>query len=303
MNNYISFSEEMCRDYFNVQPSMVKGKANKGTAYYKRVLYTKLYSCFEFKIPTQWKLNFFRLLLFHYGSGAVIYTNEYGWVFQPYGIAEIDLYYNPRLITVYNQFFDDVKYGLIGVNAGLVHCFDDYFGFDDIVTRYAVMLAECDSSINVNLMNTKVAYAFLCRDKKEGDTIGELFDQVSSGKPYVIFNNRSALKDTPPETFLPEVKKNFIASDVATLKRSIINMFLTEIGIANANTEKKERLISDEVNANNNETEAIISVVYNNIKKDFEIINKISGLDLDVKLHYESEVNNEQNNAERLVSV
>ena len=47
------------------------------------------------------------------------------------------------------------------------------------------------------------------------------------------------------------VKQNFVADDILVTQRKIINMFLTEIGITTANTEKKERLVTDEANAAN----------------------------------------------------
>ena len=89
MSEPVFFGEQSMIDYFNMQPSEVKGKANNSTEYYKRMLYTKLYSTLEFSLPGDWDLNFFRFWLFHYGSIAVIYTKEYGWVAQPYSIEEL----------------------------------------------------------------------------------------------------------------------------------------------------------------------------------------------------------------------
>ena len=67
-------------------------------------------------------------------------------------------------------------------------------------------------------------------------------------------------------------------------RRTIVNNFLTEIGIKNANTMKKERLISDEVNENNEEISANINIWYDNIKEGFDTFNKIYGTKLSVEL-------------------
>ena len=160
MNEPIMYGQEMILDHFNIQPSMVKGRANAGTEFYKRLLYTKIYSTLDLTLPESWKKNYFRFWLFHMGSIAVIYTNEFGWVAQPYGILELDLYYNPKTIQVYNQFIKTPKIGAVGVNSGIIKCMDDYFGLDDIVTRYATDLAQCDRSIEVNLMNSNVTAFF-----------------------------------------------------------------------------------------------------------------------------------------------
>lgn len=294
MNEPIMYGQEMILDHFNIQPSNVKGRANAGVEFYKRLLYTKIYSTLDFTLPESWKKNYFRFWLFHIGNIGVIYTKEFGWVCQPYSILELDLYYNPKIIQVYNQFITTPKIGAIGVNAGIIKCMDDYFGLDDIVTRYATDLAQCDRSIEVNLMNSNVTAFFKAKSKKDADAIKEAYAQATTGKPFVVVN-KEVMDDETIETLLPKVKDNFIVPDLLQARRGILNAFLTEIGIRNANYDKRERLNSQEVNENNDETSAIISVMYDNIKKSMEVVNEISGLGLDVKLHYNYDASGEVN--------
>lgn len=288
MNNPVMFSQEMILDHFNLQPSDVKGRANAGVEFYKRLLYTKLYSTLDFTLPETWKKNYFRFWLFHFGSVGVIYTKEYGWVCQPYSIVKLDLYYNPKVIQIYNQYIKTPKIGAVGINAGIIKCMDDYFGLDDIVTRYATDLAQCDRSIEVNLMNSNVTAFFKAKDKKSADAIREAYGQATTGKPFVIVN-KEVMDEDGIDTLLPNMKNNFLVNDLLQARRGILNAFLTEIGIRNANYDKKERLNSQEVNENNDETSAVISVIFDNIKKSMEEVNEISGLGLDVKLHYDYE--------------
>ena len=286
MNEPIMYGQEMLLDHFNIQPSVVKGRANAGTEFYKRLLYTKIYSTLEFKLPEGWKKNYFRFWLFHFGSLAVIYTREFGWVCQPYSIIELDLYYNPKTIQVYNQFIKTPKIGAVGLNAGIIKCMDDYFGLDDVVTRYATDLAQCDRSIEVNLMNSNVTAFFKTKSKKDADAIKEAYGQATSGKPFVVIN-KEVMDDEAIDTMLPNMKNNFLVNDLLQARRGILNAFLTEIGIRNDNYDKRERLNSQEVDENNDETSANISVIYDNIKKSMEEINSFSGLDLDVQLRYD----------------
>ena len=286
MNNPIMFSQDMIMNHFNIQPSDVKGRANAGVEFYKRLLYTKIYSTLEFTLPETWKKNYFRFWLFHFGSIGVIYTNEFGWVAQPYSVIKLDLYYNPKIIQVYNSFINTPKIGAVGVNAGIIKCMDDYFGLDDIVTRYATDLAQCDRSIEVNLMNSNVTAFFKAKSKKEADAIKEAYAQATTGKPFVVIN-KEVMEDEVIDTMLPNMKNNFLVNDLLQARRGILNAFLTEIGIRNANYDKRERLNSQEVNENNDETSAIITVIYDNIKRSMEDVNAVSGLGLDVKLHYD----------------
>ena len=286
MNNPIMFSQDMIMNHFNIQPSDVKGRANAGTEFYKRLLYTKIYSTLEFTLPETWKKNYFRFWLFHFGSIGVIYTNEFGWVAQPYSVIKLDLYYNPKIIQVYNSFITTPKIGAVGVNASIIKCMDDYFGLDDIVTRYATDLAQCDRSIEVNLMNSNVTAFFKAKSKKDADAIKEAYALATTGKPFVVIN-KEVMEDEVIDTMLPNMKNNFLVNDLLQARRGILNAFLTEIGIRNANYDKRERLNSQEVNENNDETSAIITVIYDNIKRSMEEVNAVSGLGLDVKLHYD----------------
>lgn len=286
MNMPITWQQQEIMNYFNLQPSEVKGSCNNATEFHKRYLYTKVYSTLDFTIPENWDMNYFRFWLFRFGSIGVIYTKEFGWVAQPYSVDELQLYYNPRKITVYNQFIKTPKTGIIGINAGIIRIMDDYFGLDDIVTKYAEMLAQIDRSINVNLMNCNVAYLFEAESKKQADEIKEAYSQATTGKPIVIVNS-DVLKGKQITTLLSNISGNYIVDKLISARRSIINAFLTEIGIRNANYEKKERLNSMEVAENNDETKAIITVIYENVKKCMETINAFSGLALDVKLRYD----------------
>lgn len=285
-NAPIMFDQDMILNHFNIQPSQVKGRANAGVEYYKRLLYAKLYSTLDFTLPETWKKNYFRFWLFHCGSIGVVYTSEFGWVCQPYSILKLDLYFNPKVIEVYNQFIKTPKIGAIGVNAGIIKCMDDYFGLDDIVTRYATDLAQCDRSIEVNLMNSNVTAFFKAKNKKDADAVKEAYAKATTGEPFVVIN-KEVMDDEGIDTLLPNIKNNFIVNDLLQARRGILNAFLTEIGIRNANYDKKERLNSQEVNENNDETSAVITVIYDNIKKSMEEVNEVSGLNLDVSLHYD----------------
>lgn len=286
MANPIGYGMQNYLNYFNMQPADVKGSANISVDYYKRELYNMIYSVFEFDLPKSWALNFFRFFLFHCGSIGVIYTKEYGWVAQPYSFTELDLYYNPKMIMVNNQFFNDTKYGLIGVNAEIIKIFDDYFGLEALVTRYAEMLAQCDKSININLMNANVALVAEVENKKQADSVKEAYGRATAGEPLVTIN-KEVLNGNSLNTMIANVKNTFIANDIQILKRSIVNEFLTKVGIRNSNYEKKERLTSAEVEENNDETRALVSIIFDNIKEGMNKVNAITGLNLNVKLRYE----------------
>ena len=59
-------------------------------------------------------------------------------------------------------------------------------------------------------------------------------------------------------------------------------MYDTEIGIPNANPDKKERLVTDEINANNVETATRCELWLDSIRKGIKQANDMYGLSLAV---------------------
>lgn len=292
----ISFQEQEAMQYFNLKPSSVQGTANIDTVTNKRYLYAKLFSVYDFKLPEEWALNYFRFLLFRFGAVGVIYTKKFGWMYAPFGVEKIDLYKQPSVITVSHELLPEIKTGVIGVNAGIIRIMDDYMGLDDLVTKYAQKLAQVEKSINVNLMNTNVAMVYAAKNKKDADAFKEAYSKATQGEPLVSLN-KDIFADGLRDSLIPDVSQNFIADKLLQARRTICNEFLTEIGIRNANYDKKERLNSMEVSENNDETRAIASVILENLTKCFDDINTISSLDLGVSLNYNYKIIGEGGNA------
>lgn len=279
------FGQDMIRDYFSQQPSQVIDRGTTSEEMHRRYLYNKIFSVYDITLPEGWHYNWFRFFLFYAGSIGVIYTKKFGWIASPYSVAKIDREYNPAVIQVCNHSLPRPVSGIIGVNAGLVSLMDDYKGLDDLVRNYAAILANIDRSINVNLMNSNVTMMARAKNNKEAGEIKEAYEQATSGKPYVVIGN-DVLNGQELEYLLPNVKGNFVVLELITARRNILNMFLTDVGIRNFNQQKGAQQSETEITENNGETSALCWVIYNNIKRDFERINKISGLNLQIKQHY-----------------
>lgn len=283
MNMPITYEQNSMSQYWVQQPGTVEGQNTSATLYEKRYLYQLIFSRFKFGLPKDWNLNFFRFWLFSWGSIAVMYTREYGWICAPYSVSQINMYWNPKEIVITNSYLTNPKYGVIGVNSGIIKLFDDYGGLDDLVRHYAVKLAQIDRCIDVNLMNANVTRYFEARNKKQAQEIKDLYAQSTQGEPLVVANE-SVTRGKQIDTLYKDIKSDYIVNDLLQSKRTIINEFLTKIGIANANYDKRERLNTDEVNQNDEETKAMINVIYDNIKEGIAEINAISGLGITVEL-------------------
>ena len=69
---------------------------------------------------------------------------------------------------------------------------------------------------------------------------------------------------------------------------------MTYLGINNSNQEKRERLVEDEVSANNDQVNAFRNIALNARKQACEEINKMFGLNVDVEWNLDSSYDKEE---------
>ena len=258
--------------------------------YFKRYLYMRTFSTVKITIPKTWNLDYFRYVLFGLGYIAIVNTDRYGPICQACGLYGQGLYYEPTHATIANPLLRGVLRPRIHTQCTVIKLTPDYFGIDDLITYYADKLALCGESVDVNIVNTKLAYIFFAGGKAAAASFKMLYDDIASGKPAVVAD-KSLLNDDGSfkiDMFNQQLRNTYIASDMLADMRKIEEEFLTHIGIPNANTDKKERLITDEVNSNNVETQALLDLWMESLTDGAEEANRMFGLDIGFSKRYEA---------------
>ena len=253
--------DDLLRNFFARKPKDVDGVANTSALYYRQWLLKKIFARFEFEIPKEWELDYFLDVLFREGHISITDT-AMGIVALRSGLTGIGIYNQPTTAIFANPVLGNFE-RTIDVDCSVIKLQYDYQGVGWMIDRYSTLLAMCDSSIAVNLMNTKAAYVFGATSKSQSESYKKMYDEITQGKPAVFINGDSINKEN---MFTMPAKENFISDDIQLLKRKIINEFLTDIGINNTNLDKRERLTDDEVNANNEEVRFNIMHWYDNIQ-------------------------------------
>ena len=116
----------------------------------------------------------------------------------------------------------------------------------------------------------------------------KMFDTIMSGEP-AAFIDKNLFDEEGREQwtmFNQQLRQVYIAGDILEDMRKWEMRFDTEIGIPNANTDKKERLITDEVNANNAETYSKVDLWLTTMQECCEKVNAMFNTELDVRLRY-----------------
>lgn len=277
-------------------PSSVHCRNTALVEYYTKYLLEKAISVFKFDgIPDKWAMNYFQYVLFGYGYVAIINTDKYGVIPQLSGLTGYNVFYQPTMVTIANPLLDGHKTLEIGTQCEIIKLQPNYSGVMDIVTTYADLMALCLETAGINLLNSKMSYIFFSQNKAAAETYKKMYDKVASGEPMAVID-KSLLDDegNPAWTmFTQNVGQNYITDKILNDLQTIEDQFNTEIGIPNANTQKKERLIVDEVNANNIDTNAKIALWLETMQRDIDKVNQMFGLNLTVSYRFDNEFDNE----------
>ena len=286
MNNY--GYEFINRYNAGLSPSTVHCKNTGLVNYYTRYLIQKVISVFEFSgIPEEWALNYFQYVLICRGYIGIIDTARYGIIPQECGLSGFDVFYQPNRITVANPLLD-FKELKIGTQCEVIKMQPDYGGILDLVGTYADLMALCLESSGVNLLNSKLSYVFAAGNKTQAESFKKMFDKIATGEAAVFVDKNLFNEDGSRnwDVFFQNLKQNYVTSDILNDMKTLEDQFNTAVGIPNANTQKRERLITDEVNANNVDTEAKISLWIETMRRDMKRVNDMFGLSLDVRYRF-----------------
>lgn len=277
---------DLVSNYLRPKPKDVSGLNNSSYFYYRRQLFLKIYSLFDFKnYPDYWDIDYFKNVLFSDGFIGVVDYNGGPWALKC-GFSGINPYNNPTEIMIANPVLGNFN-RTIGKDGELIY-FNRvdgmYIGLEPLVKRYALLLSQCDGSINATLMNSRVRHVFEGTNDAEVQTYKKMYDEVSQGKPAVFLKKgKTDLKESN-FNFL-NVKNTYIGNDIMLTKRSIMNEFLTEIGINNRNTDKRERLTTDEVAVNDSETAANVILWLDTMRRQLDKVNKLFNTNITVELN------------------
>ncbi|MBR3359990.1 MAG: hypothetical protein IKG39_01485 [Lachnospiraceae bacterium] len=273
-----------------MSPSTVHCKNTNLVNYYTKYLFEKVISIYKWEgIPDSWAVNYFLYTLFGKGFLAVFDTEEYGVIPNECALAGYNVFYQPTTALVANPALRENRRMLIGEECELIKMQPNYSGVMDIVSNYADLMALAMETAGINLLNSKLSYVFFSDNQANAASFKKLYDQIASGEPMAVIDNDliGIEGEKHWELFTQNVGQNYITDRVLTDMRTLENMFNTEIGIPNANTMKRERLISDEVNSNNIDTQSKVILWLETMQNDIKKVNEMFGLNISVKYRYE----------------
>ena len=199
--------------------------------------------------------RFIERTLIENGYCFVYEDSDFGLVCMPCSLVGLNIYNEPTNVQITSPLISKT----LEVDDGVL-IYNNYTktGLIPIIMNYVDRLTEIETTINTNIYLQKTPYIIVA-DKKTEKTIREVAKQVTNNEPVIVVKSSIVenLQNLPLNT-------NFVADKLLELKQKIENEFLTFIGLNNnSQTDKKERLLVDEVNVNNDYINRNVDILYN----------------------------------------
>ena len=267
------------------QPGTIHCSDNSLTLYFARYLTQKALSVFEWTLPKTWAHNYFLYTLFLKGYIAVINTDKFGVIPQNCGLYGYNVMYQPTHAVIANPLLRGNLRPQIDKQCTVLRLCPDYGGIFDLVMYYADLMACASQTTTVNLINTKFSYVFFADGKAQAESFKKLFDNFSSGQPATVIDKQLLDEQGNPrwQLFTQNIQQAYIADKNLEVLKRLDEMFNREVGIPETNEDKKERLLTDEVNTNIIESLSKADMWLKELQDGCEKTKEMFGIDISVK--------------------
>lgn len=273
-------------NYYNAirSPSTIHTKNTRLRRYFRKYLLQKAMSVFKWTLPDEWDKDYFLYTLYGLGYIAVLDTDQYGVICQGGSLGGYNLYYRPSYIIITNPLIRGSITANIDKDCALIKLQPDYSSIMDMIGYYADLLALASECMGINMVNVKSGTVFGADNKATAETFKKMYDNLSEGDPAVVVG-KNLMDDKGQPAWFPftqHIKESYVVSDIISDMRKIEEQFCTDMGIPNANTDKRERLIDSEVNSNNVETATRSELWLEELRKGLTKANEMFNLTLEV---------------------
>jgi hypothetical protein len=212
-------------------------------------------SMFEWRnLPETMNARYLEMCLFYNGQAALLYDDMYGYVnTMAADGGYINIYGLPTEIQCYSYRFNQRR-SLYMTDTGAEkgsECILVINNYERVPTcstinLFAYRLAEAQRTADVNI-NAQRTPILITTDQKQYFTLKKMYEEYDGNTP-AIFADKNLI--TPDALKALKTDAPLIVNDIMEYKLKIWDEFLTFMGLNNL-SEKRERLITSEVDSNN----------------------------------------------------
>ena len=221
-------------------------------------------SMFEWvNLPKSMNARWLERCLYYNGQASLLKTKDYGFINTNCSSSgKINIYGLPTRLNCYSFEFQSIRKLYTGLNPldtekqreaketnECILVLNNWEGIPTCRTMelfaYRLYEAEMTAMTNIKAQKTPVLVVV---DEKQRLMMENLYSQFDGNQPFIFGDSGQFNTD-----ILKAIKTDapFIADKVIEYKKEIWNEALTYLGVNNIMLEKKERLVTDEANSNN----------------------------------------------------
>lgn len=163
-------------------------------------------------------------------------------------------------------------------NCVIIRNNDDMLPTAPTIQLYSYKLTNIERTIDTNVIAQKTPIIVKCSDKQRL-SFKNAINQRNDNEP-VIYADKSM--NTEDMTVL-DIKAPIVFDKLQIQKHAVWNECMTFLGVNNANMDKRERLVDDEVQANNEQVQASEDIFLKARENACKLINDMFGLKISVK--------------------
>ena len=221
-------------------------------------------SMFEWiNLPKSMNARFLEMCLYYTGKAALLKDKRYGFInTKCCGTGYVNIYGLPTKLHCFSYDYESYRTLYTGLNPLFTEKqLEQRENYECILVQnnwealptvssmeiYAKRLYEAQRTCDVNIIAQKTP-VLLIADESQRLFLENLYQQYNGNQPF-IFGDKAQLGENTIKSI--NTQAPYVADKITEYKKEIWNEALTFLGVNNIMLEKKERLVTDEANSNN----------------------------------------------------
>ena len=171
-------------------------------------------------------------------------------IFCPYAVQQWNIEDEPSVVSFINTrgaTFIPLEPQIVNKDCVIGWAHTSHMPVRSLVLYYIEKIVDVENTINTNLFTHKLPRLLIC-SPEDRQRVNEIVEAIERGehKLFLEVNDWEAIKNV-----LESQQGSFIIDKLYLYKQNLENELLSFLGINNIQIEKKERLITDEAESNN----------------------------------------------------